>query len=664
MEKIDRIHDLVEQLNAASDAYYGGLDEIMSNYEWDNMFDELLELESQTGYILPNSPTHHVSQSSVGESNNKELHEFPALSLAKTKSINDLQAWAGNFDVWLSWKLDGLTLVLTYDRGVLTKILTRGDGRVGTNITFMKQAIRGFPLKISYTGHLVVRGEAIISYSDFEYVNDTLNSNEDKYANPRNLAAGTLGLDISKLDLVRERHITFIAFSLVSIDDTILSWGERMNYLDKLGFRTVDREITTAVGLPEIIKKWTNEVESEKIDLPVDGLVLCYDDTEYAATGSITEHHATRAGLAFKWQDVVAVTPLDHIEWSCAASNITPVAVFDPVQLEGTTVSRASLCNISEMERLGIGANRRTILKVIKSNKIIPKCVGIVQAEGTFSIPTVCPVCGMDTIINVNSYSKTKTLHCVNMNCPAKHLRRFARFVSKQGADIDGLSIQSLLVFVNNGLIKSFEDIFHLSEHKNKIMCLDGFGEKSCENLFSAIERSRKISPINLIFALNIPSIGTDAAKRIINKIGFSGFMERLNSNTGFEDISGIGPERSKSILSWFETPENRKSFMNLLDEVVIDNYDVHYAPNGLCDGIVFVITGNVFVFENREKLKKYIEEQGGAVTGSVSTKTNYLINNDFSSTSSKNKKAISLGIPIISEQEFINLFGDKSYRK
>lgn len=657
MEKTNRIQYLVDQLNAASNAYYGGFDEIMSNYEWDTMFDELQNLESQTGYVLPNSPTHHVSQSNIDDNRNKEMHEFPALSLAKTKSIADLQEWASDYDVWVSWKLDGLTLVLTYDKGELTKILTRGDGRIGTNITFMKHALRGVPSSIHYKGHLVVRGEAIISYSDFEYVNNTLNGNEDKYANPRNLAAGTLGLDISKLSVVKERRVSFIAFSLVAIEESIISWGDRMRFLDDLGFRTVNREKTTSSNLPEIVKSWTNKVESKKIDLPVDGLVLCYDDTEYAATGSITEHHATRAGLAFKWQDVVAITTLNYIEWSCATSCITPIAVFDPVQLEGTTVSRASLCNISEMERLGIGENHNTVLKIIKANKIIPKCIGVVRSEGSFSIPTTCPVCGMDTVIKVNSHSTTKTLHCINSNCPAKHLRRFVRFVSKKGASIDGLSIQTLIVFINRGIIKNYQDIFNLYKYKDQIINLDGFGEKSCDKLLSAIERSRSINPINFIYALNIPFIGIDAAKRIINEIGFSGFMNRLNSHLGFEDIEGIGPEKSSSLLSWIDIPENRNTLMELLSEVLIINNELGQNKSGLCSGLVFVITGNLFEYKNRKELSDYIEEQGGRVTNSISTKTSYLINNDYNSTSSKNEKAKLLGISVISEKEFISLF-------
>ena len=349
-----RMEEMIRRLNEASEAYYGGRDEIMSNFEWDALFDELTRLEEETGIVLPDSPTQKVN--TAGEDNiagEKEAHEFPALSLAKTKKIEDLQDWAGDRPVWLSWKLDGLTLVLTYDGGRLTRILTRGNGSVGTNITFMKTALRGFPLEVADLGHLVVRGEATISYPDFEKLNATISDPAERFANPRNLASGTLALDAKRLDEVRQRNVTFNAFTLVYTEKEIVSWGERMDYLDRLGFTTVDRELTDAKKLPETVEKWTGRVESGEMQIPVDGLVISYDDTEYAATGSVTGHHATRAGFAFKWQDEVAKTTLREVEWSCGATVITPIAIFDPVQLEGTTVSRASLCNISEMDRLG-----------------------------------------------------------------------------------------------------------------------------------------------------------------------------------------------------------------------------------------------------------------------------------------------------------------------
>lgn len=376
-----RCEELVRQLNEASEAYYNGKEEIMSNYEWDAMFDELVSLENETGYILPDSPTQNTgAEESSGE---REAHEFPALSLAKTKQVSELQKWAEDKPIWLSWKLDGLTLVLTYDGGKLTKILTRGNGTTGTNITYLKNSINGFPQKISFKGHLVVRGEATISYTDFELINDTIEDDDEKYANPRNLASGTLSLDDS--EKVKERRVHFHAFTLVYLEKEIRSWGERMDFLEKEGFAVIDRESFDAQSLPEGIDRWTKKVENGEMDIPVDGLVICFDDTDYAASGSVTGHHATKAGYAFKWQDVSAESELLYVEWSCAASTISPVAVFKPVSLEGTTVSRASLCNISEMERLGIG--EKCTLEVIKANKIIPKCISVKNAEGTFRVP-------------------------------------------------------------------------------------------------------------------------------------------------------------------------------------------------------------------------------------------------------------------------------------
>lgn len=652
MDKNKRIEELVAKLNEASEAYYNGQEEIMSNYEWDMMFDELTSLEAETGYILPDSPTQNVGyEASNGV---KEEHEFPALSMAKTKQISDLQKWADNRPIWLTWKLDGLTLVLTYDGGNLTKILTRGNGTIGTNITFLKKSIKGFPLKISYKGHMVVRGEATISYTDFERINLTIEDDNDKYANPRNLASGTLGLDDP--EKVKERHVHFNAVTLVYLDDNIISWGERMDFLEKEGFTVVDRELTSAEGLPEVIDRWTKKVESGEMDIPVDGLVICYDDTEYASTGSVTGHHATRAGLAFKWQDVSAETELEYIEWSCAASTISPVAVFKPVQLEGTTVSRASLCNISEMERLGIG--KKSVLEIIKANKIIPKCIAVKKAEGAFEIPKECPVCHAQTEIRISEKSKTKTLHCTNPNCTAKHVKKFARFVSKAGMDIDGLSIQTILKFMNKGFISRYADIYHLKEHTDVIKEMEGFGEKSCENLVKAIEKSRKVKPVNFIYALCIPMIGTDAGKKIVASIGFQGFLDRLKTGEGFHDIDGIGPEKSGSILEWYQNPDNQSSLEALLEEVMIESVEVKAGSGGKCAGLTFVITGDVHNFKNRDEFKAYVESENGKVTGSVTSKTNYLVNNDITSASSKNKKAKELGIPIISEDEFVRMFG------
>lgn len=647
-----RCEELVGKLNEASAAYYGGGDEIMSNYEWDALFDELALLEAETGYVLPDSPTQNTGY----EENNgeREAHEFPALSLAKTKQVSDLIKWAEDREVWLSWKLDGLTLVLTYDGGKLSRILTRGNGVTGTNITYLKNSIKGFPLKIKYRGHMVVRGEAVISYTDFALINDTIEDDDEKYANPRNLASGTLSLDDP--EKVKERRVCFHAFTLVYLEDDILSWGERMDFLAREGFTVVEREKTGGEGLSGAVERWTEKVESGRMDLPVDGLVICYDDTKYAASGSVTGHHAAKAGYAFKWQDVSALSKLLYIEWSCAASTISPVAVFEPVLLEGTTVSRASLCNISEMERLGIGEN--CTLEVIKANKIIPKCIAVKESSGSFRTPENCPVCGAKTEIRVSPKSRTKTLHCTNPECSAKHVKKFTRFVSKPGMDIDGLSIQTMLKFMNEGFLKEFQDIYHLSEHAEEIRRMEGFGEKSCDNMMRAIEKSRQVNPVNFIYALCIPMIGIDAGKKIIADGGFEGFLERLEQKKGFEDIDGIGPEKSGSALLWYENEKNRLSLEALLEEVAIEKTDRKADARGKCAGLTFVITGEVHHYKNRDEFKAYVEASGGKVTGSVTSKTNYLVNNDAASASSKNRKAKELGIPIISEEEFVSRFG------
>lgn len=650
--KKQRIEQLVEQLNKASAAYYNGQDEIMSNYEWDAMFDELVTLEKETGYIMAESPTQNAGFEEDG-SGEKEAHEYPALSLAKTKQISELQDWAGKRPIWLSWKLDGLTLVLTYDGGKLTKILTRGNGTIGTNITFLKGAISGFPQKIKYKGHLVVRGEAAISYTDFALINDMIEDDDEKYANPRNLASGTLNLDDP--EEVKNRHVKFHAFTLVHLDEEMRSWGARMQFLEEQGFNVVDREATDAGRLPEAIERWTKKVESGQMDVPVDGLVICYDDTDYAASGSVTGHHATRAGFAFKWQDESVETKLDYIEWSCAVSTISPVAVFEPVQIEGTTVSRASLCNLSEIERLGIG--KECTLEVIKANKIIPKCIAVKDAVGEVEIPKECPVCHAPTEIRISKNSGTKTLHCTNPDCTAKNVKKFTRFVSKWGMDIDGLSIQTMLKFINEGYIHEFADIYHLKDHFDVISQMEGFGEKSVNNMDKSIEKSRNVHPVNFIFALCIPLIGTDAGKKIVGSIGFEAFLKRMENQEGFEDIDGIGAERSKSILAWYAKESNRMSLVHLLEELSIEHIEPKDTSEGTCVGMTFVITGDVHHYKNRDEFKAYVESQGGKVAGSVSGKTSYLVNNDVESNSSKNRKAKDLGIPIISEDEFVAQF-------
>ena len=774
--------DIIEKLNKASDYYYNGKEEIMSNYEWDNLFDKLRQLEKSSGITLPNSPTAKVSSDSiVGK---KEKHEFPTLSLAKTKKIYDLVKWADCKPIWLSWKLDGLTLVVTYDNGKLTKVVTRGDGHIGTNITHLAQAIKGIPKEINYKNHLVIRGEALISYKDFqrfnletgeEYANprnlasgsltlkdinelkerninwipftlvsikgipkeinyknhlvirgEALISYKDfqrfnletgeEYANPRNLASGSLTLkDINEL---KERNINWIPFTLVSIKEEIKSWGERMDFLTKLGFRVVEHQLINLPTLDNItatIDKWTSILKT--FDFPVDGLVICYDDTDFASTGSITGHHASRAGYAFKWEDKSIDTKLEHIEWSCAASTISPVAEFKPVEIEGTIVKRASLCNISECERLGIGGKGTTI-SVIKANKIIPKIIKVIDKVGELKIPTLCPVCKAKTEIIISENSGTKTLHCTNQECVAKQLKKFARFVSKAGINIEGLSEQTLQKFINLGWITQYADLFKIEQYANILSKMEGFGEKSVYNLLQAIQKARIVDAQNFIYALSIPLIGQDVSKRLLKVYNIKeqyanilskmeGFGEKSVYNLLqaiqkarivdaqnfiyalsipligqdvskrllkvynikeliglsrsattldiFSNIDGIGIEKSSSFIKWMKNNKNSEHIDNLIKELTIVQQTNKQGT--ICKDITFVITGDVHHYKNRTELKKYIESQGGKVTGSISKSTNYLINNDFNSKSTKNIKAHQLNIPIITEEQFIEKF-------
>lgn len=652
-EKLLQMKSLVERLNQASDSYYNGKGELMTDYEWDALFDQLKRLEEETGEILPDSPTNRVSEDSiVGK---KEEHEFAALSLAKTKQVSDLVKWAEDRPIWISWKLDGLTLVVTYDGGKLTKIVTRGNGHIGTNITHLAPAISGIPGTISEKGHLVVRGEAVISYTDFEQF---IIESEGDYANPRNLASGSLTL--KDIEEVKQRHIQWIPFTLVYTERELTSWGERMQMLKDLGMNPVERERIdhpTTENIQLEIDKFTEKVTSKKNPFPVDGLVICYDDTAYAATGSVTGHHATRAGFAFKWQDKHADTVLDHIEWSCAASTITPVAVFKPVELEGTTVQRASLCNVSECERLGIG-DKGTRLQVIKANKIIPKVINITEVVGSFVIPNECPVCHAPAVVR-ESESGTKTLHCTNAACPAKQLKKFARFVSKEGINIDGISEQTVWKFINHGFIREYADFYKLKNYAFEISCFEGFGKKSVSNLLESVEKSRHTDGRHLLYALNIPLCGGDVAKKLLSRYKVKELIEtaRLSMfDDEFASIDGIGPEKSAKFIAWFKDDVHFQHVQHLLSELIIEEQEPVETGNK-CQGLTFVVTGDVHHYKNRNELKAYIESQGGKVTGSVSKSTNFLINNDAASQSSKNKKAHELNIPIITEDEFIEKF-------
>ena len=653
-EELQKMKELVARLNEASAAYYNGKAELMSDYQWDAMFDELKKLEEKTGTILEDSPTANVSADTTA--GQKEAHEYAALSLAKTKKVEDLVRWAQGKKIWLSWKLDGLTLVVTYDRGKLHKVVTRGDGHIGTNITHLASAIDGIPSKISYKGHLVIRGEAVISYEDFNAF--VMETGED-YANPRNLASGSLSL--KDVEEVKRRKIHWIPFTLVHSDETMDSWGEQMQWLDELGFNTIQRECieySSQENIQHVIDRWSELVSQNRNPYPVDGLVIGYDDVVYASSGEVTGHHATRAGYAFKWQDTAAETVLDHIEWSCAASAITPVAVFEPVELEGTTVRRASLCNISECMRLGIG-EKGTVLSVIKANKIIPKVVSVNKKEGELIIPRVCPVCGSPATVDVSEVSGTQVLRCSNDECAARKLKKFTRFVSRQACDIDGISEATLARFINEGWISNNADIYRLVSHRDEIAQLEGFGEKSADNLVASITKARKVNDVRLLYALSIPLVGQDVVKRLLGAYPLDQLVEmavNAESEDVFSSIDGIGPEKSSSFVRWFQNETNRKDFEDLLGEIEVVSTQIK-AEGNRCEGMTFVVTGDVYQYKNRNELKAYIESQGGKVTGSVSKSTSFLINNDVNSTSSKNTKAKNLGIPILSEQDFIDQF-------
>ena len=662
-DTILRMQQLVRELNEASEAYYNGRSEKMTDYEWDQRFDELRQLEQQTGTTLPDSPTQKVSEDTI--SGLKEEHEFAALSLAKTKRTEDLVKWAEEKPIWISWKLDGLTLVVTYDGGELQKVVTRGNGHIGTNITRLSKSIDGIPQTIQSQGHTVIRGEAVISYEDFERF--LMESGED-YANPRNLASGSLTL--KDPEEVRQRHIRWIPFTLVYTEEDIASWGERMDWLDRQGFHTVERQriaVPNEHSVEDAIAAFTQKVTSRQNPYPVDGLVVCYDDTVFAMTGSVTGHHATRAGLAFKWQDEAAETVLEEVEWSCAASTISPVAIFRPIELEGTTVKRASLCNISECERLGIGG-KGTELSVIKANKIIPKVISVKRTVGSFDIPHECPVCHAPTVVKESEASGTRSLHCTNDACPAKQLRKFARFVSKEGMNIDGISEQTLSKFINLGWVSEYADIYELRSHIRELALMEGFGEKSVSNIMQSIDRSRQVEAHRLLYALNIPLCGLDVCKRLLaaypladlvdeaTRQGQGLFSQPADPQDVFAHISGIGPEKSAQFVRWFRNEDNLARYRRLLSQLTVSQTDS--SPKGnRCEGLTFVITGDVHHYKNRNELKAFIESQGGKVASAVSGSTSYLINNDVTSTSGKNKKAQQLGIAIISEDDFLERF-------
>lgn len=646
MDKSERIKDLVELLNKANKAYYQEANEIMTNFEYDKLYDELVGLEKETGMVLSNSPTVNVGYQVVSQLP-KEQHNSPMLSLDKTKEVGALADFAGDRKCLLSWKMDGLTVVLTYENGELVKAVTRGNGLVGEVITNNAKTFKNIPISIPYKGRLTLRGEAIIKYSDFEQINREIEDADSKYKNPRNLCSGSVRQLNSQV--TAERNVNFVAFALINADDVDFgnSIEQQYKWMESQGFQVVEYRVVTRNSMEDAVKYFAEKIQT--YDYPSDGLVLMFDDIEYGLSLGTTAKFP-RNGIAFKWEDEQAETTLKYIEWSPSRTGlINPVAVFEPVELEGTTVSRASVHNISIMEELELGSGDR--IKVYKANMIIPQISENLTKSGIDDLPKECPVCGHAT--EVKAENGIKTLYCPNSQCPAKHVKLFTLFVSRNGMNIDGLSEETLEKFIDAGYIKEFADIFHLDRHYEEIVATPGFGQKSYDNLMDSVEKARNVELSALIYSLGIPNIGSANAKLICK--AFNNNIEKIRNASVEEliEIDGIGEIMAEKFCQYFADEDNIKKLDNLLKEVNIAKPEENTTPQNM-DGLTFVITGSVEHFANRNELKSYIEKHGGKVTGSVSAKTNYLINNDAMSASSKNKKAKQLGVEIVTEEVFL----------
>ena len=646
--KMDRIKELVELLNKAGKSYYSEGRELMSNYEYDALYDELGMLEKETGYILSNSPTVNVGYEVLSELP-KERHESPMLSLDKTKSPEALAEWLGSQKGLLSWKLDGLTIVLTYDNGQLQKAVTRGNGEVGEIITNNARVFKNVPVTIPFKGKLVLRGEAIITYSDFERINEQIPEADAKYKNPRNLCSGS----VRQLnnEITAQRNVHFFAFTLVSAQDVDFdnSRQRQFEWLKDQGFSVVEYKMVTKDTILDTIEWFEKTIVTN--DFPSDGLVILYDDIAYGDSLGRTAKFPRNA-MAFKWTDETAETTLREIEWSASRTGlINPVAVFDPVELEGTQVSRASVHNISIVESLKLGIGDR--IKVFKANMIIPQIAENLTQSGNLEIPEVCPVCGGKT--QIKQVNDVKTLYCINEDCQAKHVKSFAHFVSRDALNIDGLSEATLEKFIQHGFLKNFCDLYHLEKFRDEIIALDGFGEKSYENLLTSVENSRNTTLPKFIYGLGIANVGLSNAKMIVQALGND--IEKIihAGRQELETIDGVGAVIADTFASYFENEKNKEEFYKLLQEMHIEKAQDN-QNNQILTGKVFVITGSLEHFENRNQLKERIEQLGGRVTGSVTGKTSYLINNDSHSTSSKNKTAAKLGVPVITENEFLEM--------
>ena len=647
-KKIERMKELSGLLREASRAYYAEDNEIMSNYEYDKLYDELVLLEQETGITLSGSPTESVGYESV-DFLPKERHEKPMLSLAKTKSREELKDWLADKEGLLSWKLDGLTIVLTYENGILQKAVTRGNGEVGEVITNNARVFRNLPRKIPFGGTLTLRGEAVIPYSEFEKINAEIEDADAKYKNPRNLCSGS----VRQLnnEITAQRSVYFYAFSLVqALHETPDFQNDRENqfrFLKEQGFDVVPYVRVSAQNILHGIEGYEEKIKS--FDIPSDGLVLTYCDMAYSASLGLTAKFP-RDSIAFKWADEIAETTLREIEWSPSRTGlINPVAVFDGVELEGTTVSRASLHNISYIRDLSLGTGDR--VTVYKANMIIPQIAENLTKSGNCSIPQSCPACGGETIIKKTN--EAEVLFCPNPLCPAKKIKAFTLFTSRDAMHMEGLSEATLEKMIGKGLIHEYADLFHLKEHKDVITKMDGFGEKSFCNLVEKIEAARNTTLPRLIYSLGIAGIGLANAKLLCRF--FDDDLDRIRRAQSEElsSIEGIGEVLAGGICTYFASEENNRVLDRLLQEIVIEKQKTDAQKQSLA-GKVFVITGSLTHFDNRGQLKERIESMGGKVTGSVTGNTDYLINNDITSSSGKNKKAKELGIPIIDENAFL----------
>ena len=645
--KNERMKELVSLLNKASRAYYQEAQEIMSNYEYDRLYDELKDLEDELGITLSNSPTVNVGYEVVSELP-KERHESPMLSLDKTKEVEELKDFVGDQKVLMSWKMDGLTVVLTYRDGKLYKAVTRGNGEVGEVITNNAKVFKNVPVQIAYQGELILRGEAVIGYKNFEKINQEIEDVDARYKNPRNLCSGS----VRQLNnqITAKRNVMFYAFTLVQADgvDFQNSRACQMEWLKSQGFTTVEYYMVTRDTVEDEVAKFSSKISEN--DFPSDGLVLTYDDIAYGRSLGRTAKFP-RDSFAFKWQDEIRETVLREIEWSPSRTGlINPVAIFDPVELEGTTVSRASVHNISIMEELELGIGDR--IEVYKANMIIPQIAENLTRSGVKDIPCKCPVCQGET--KIRQVGNAKALYCMNPECQAKHVKSFALFVSRDALNIEGLSEATLEKFISRGYIHTFADIFHLDQYKEEIQKMEGFGEKSYKKLTESIEKARMTTLPRVIYSLGIAGIGLANAKVICRELKYDVESLLKVSEEELNEIQGVGEVLAKAFVGYFADAKHVENFRRLLNELTIPEETV--TKQQIFEGVNFVITGSVKHFANRGEVKELIESLGGKVTGSVTSKTNYLINNDVTSTSSKNKKANELGIPIISEETFLEL--------